>query len=231
MFGASVIKKSTARQYKAMFRMGTERLKRVMSGCFAKGYLIDEGSTFHVAKIKDARAQNMIVELPLSWGKQSDKRSAITINEAKDYIRKVVAYDKFDKKDAIENALKATANPKTLKSYKKAKRLCSRISNNPVLSGNYRGTSMGRIAATMNTYKAKARKLTRQMVSDGWMLNSPVTVKTNIKIERFSQDALNFTKAMGCAGSFFRLGHDIFCRVANIYTLVGDSKLRYMRAI
>lgn len=230
MFGSSVIRKTTAREYKRMFRMGTQRFNRIMSDCIAKGYITEQVNSFKVGRIKQAKAQNMVIELAMVWGR-GDKRSAITLNEAKDYIRKVVAYDKFDKKDAIENALKAKANPKNLKSYKKALRLCSRISHNSALDGKLRGTSMSRIAATMGTYKAKARKLSRQMVADGWLSNSPITIKTGFRLEQFSQYALAYVKQLGWHGSYFRVGHDIFCRVANIYKLEGDSKLRYLRSI
>ena len=213
-----------------MFRMGTARINRIMSACIAKGYIVDCGSSLRVGKIKDAKAQNMIIELPLSWG-ADNKRTMATLNEIKDYIRKVVAYEKFAKKDAIENALKAKANPKGLKSYRKAQRLCSRISNNPALNGKLRGTSMSRVALNMNTYKAKARRLMRQMVADGWLSNTPITIKTGFRLKQFSEYALALTKRMGWCGSYFRLGHDIFCRVANIYRLQGDSKLRYLRSV
>lgn len=225
MFGASVMNKTTAREYKHMFRMGTQRFNRVLSGCIDRGLITEGADSYKICKIKEAKTQNMVVELPYCWGTGS-KRSVITLNEAKDYIRKVVAYDKFDKKDAIENALRVKANPKTQKSYRKAQSLCSRISHNSALTGKRRGTSMSRIASTMNTYKAKARKLTRQMVADGWMSNAPVTIKTDFKLEQFSSYALPYIKQYGWLGSYFHLGYDIYCRVANIYTLQGDSKHR-----
>ncbi len=231
MFGCSIMTKTTARNYKRMFRMGTERFSRILGNCIERGYVTDCGNHFLFNPIKEAKAQNAVIELPRAWGRGNDKRSAVTLNQAKDYIRKIVQYDKLDKKDVIENALKAKADPKTVKSYRKAQRLCSRISNNPVLRGRLRGTSMARVAKNMNTYKAKARKLMREMVADGWISNTPVTVKTDFKLSQFSAVALKLTKRMGWHGSYFRLGHDIFCRVANIYSLQGDSKLRYFHAV
>lgn len=231
LFGCSVMNKSTARAYKYMFRMGTQRFKRIFNDCVKRGMVVDRGGKFFFTPIKEAKAQNAVVELPRAWGKGGDKRSAISLNEAKDYIRKVVQYDKLEKKAAIENALKAKADPKTLKSYKKADRLCSRISNNPALHGKLRGTSMARVALNMRTYKAKARKLMREMVADGWLDNTPVCIKTGFKLPQFSEVALGLTKRMGWHGSYFRHDYDIYCRVANIYTLVGDSKLRYLRSI
>lgn len=231
MFGCSVMVKTTAREYKKMFRMGTQRFNRILGNCLERGMVIDCGSFYKFRPIKEAKAMNAAIELDMAWGRTCEKRSAITLNQAKDYIRKVVQYDKLDKKDAIENALKAKAGAKSVKTYKKAQRLCSRISNNPVFDGKLRGTSMSRVASNMNTYKAKARKLMREMVSDGWLTNTPVTVKTDFKLSQFSAVALDFTKQMGWFGSYFRLGQDIFCRVANIYSIAGTSRLRYLRSI
>ncbi len=231
MFGCSIMTKTTARNYKRMFRMGTERFSRILGNCIKRGYVTDRGTHYFFNPIKEAKAQNAVIELPRAWGRGNEKRSAITLNQAKDYIRKIVQYDKIDKKGAIENALKAKADTKTLKSYRKAQRLCSRISNKPVLRGRIRGTSMTRVAKNMNTYKAKARKLMREMVADGWIFNTPVTIKTNFRMSQLSEVALKLIKRMGWHGSYFRLGHDIFCRVANIYSLLDGSKLRYFRAI
>lgn len=230
LFGCSVMKKTSIRNYKEMFRMGVDRFKRILANCVERGYIDDCGGFYRFNAIKEAKAQNFALNLPTSWGKGSDKHSKVTLNQVKDCIRKVVEYDKLDKKDSIENALRLNADPKTYKSYRKAKKLCSRISHNSVLDGKLRGTSMARIAKNMNTYKAKARKLMREMTADGWINNRPVIIKTGFKSEQFSQYALSLTKEMGWHGSYFRIGHDIFCRVANIYSMVGDSRLRYLCA-
>ncbi len=231
MFGCSVMIKTSVRNFKSMFRMGVERFKRILSNCIVRGYITDCGSHYSFNPIKEAKAQNALVSLPNVWGKKGDKRSAVTLNQVKDYIRKVVEYDKLDKKDSIENALNTKANPTTHKAYKKAQKLCRRISHNSVLEGKLRGTSMARVAKNMNTYKAKARKLMKEMVRDGWIDNRPVTIRTNFKPEQFSKHALALTKEMGWHGSYFCLGRTIFCRVANIYSVVGDSRQRYFHSI
>lgn len=231
MFGCSVMIKVSVRNYKYMFRMGVERFKRILSKCIVRGYITDCGNHYRFNAIKQAKAQNALVSLPNVWGRKGEKRSAVTLNQVKDYIRKVVEYDKLDKKDSIENALKTKADPKTMVSYRKALKLCRRISHNSVLEGRLRGTSMARVAKNMNTYKAKARRLMREMVADGWISNRPVTIKTNFKPEQFSRYALALTKEMGWHGSYFCLGRSIFCKVANIYSVVGDTRLRFLRAI
>ena len=231
IFGCSIMIKTSVRDYKYMFRMGVERFKRILSNCLMRGYITDCGDRYRFNAIKEAKAQNALVSLPNVWDRRDDKRSAVTLNQVKDYIRKVVEYDKLDKKDSIENALRAKANPATLKVYRKAKKLCSRISHNSVLTGKLRGTSMARVANNMNTYKAKARRLMREMVADGWISNRPVTIKTNFKPEQFSRHALTLTKEMGWHGSYFCLGRSIFCKVANIYSVIGDTRLRFLRTI
>lgn len=231
MFGCSVMIKTSVRDYKYMFRMGVERFKRILSNCLQRGYVTDCGSHYRFNAIKEAKAQNAIVSLPDAWGRKGDKRSAVTLNQVKDYIRKVVEYDKLDKKESIENALKAKADPKTYKSYRKAQKLCRRISHNSVLEGQLRGTSMARVAKNMNTYKAKARKLMREMVADRWISNRPVTIKTKFRPEQFSKHALTLTKEMGWHGSYFCLGRSIYCKVANIYSIAGDTRLRFLRVI
>lgn len=84
-----------------MFRMGTERFRRILGNCIARGYVIDSGSHYPFAPVKEAKAQNFRVDLKLAWGKGDEKRSAVTLNQVKDYIRKIVQYDKLYKKDAI----------------------------------------------------------------------------------------------------------------------------------
>lgn len=229
LFGCSVMVKSTARQYKYMFRMGTARFNRIFRDCLNRGYITDCGNHYIFVPIKAQKAQNMVVELPNAWGRNKDKRSAITLNQAKDYIRKVAQYDKFAKKAVVENVSTTMANPKSRKAYRRAQKISKRISHNAFFDGLRRGTSMSRVARNMNTYKAKARKLVREMVSDGWITNKPVTIKTDFAESQFTPQALiMLNREYGWCGSYFHLGHDIFCRVANIYELNDVSKLRFL---
>ena len=229
MFGCSVMKKATARQYKAMFRMGIARFKRILGNCLTRGYITEYDNHYKINPVKEEYFQNMIVELPLAWGHRDEKTTAVSLNRIKDFIRKVVQYHKFTQKEAIENALEAKANPKTYNQYRRANRLCSRISNNPSLSGKFRGTSIARVAKNTGVGRQKARRLLKEMVANGWLNNHPVNFKAPFPLEQFNQKALLPLKEMGWFGSYYRLGNDIYCRAANIYTVNGNSRLKFLR--
>lgn len=225
LFGCSVMQKTTARRYKYMFRMGYERFTRLLSGCISRGLVIEYGSFYRFAAVKDFNAMNMRIELPKAWGKSLKKRSAIKITQVKDYIRKVVQYDLFEKKASIDNALKSQNNPRNLRAYKKSQRLLARISHNSTLTGNFRGTSVARVAANMHTDAQKARKLLREMEASGWLSHRAVIFDTGYNASQFTPYTLQLVKEFGWKGSYFRVGEKIYCQAANVYALEGESML------
>lgn len=230
MFGSSVIRKRTAREFKELFGMGYTRFSRIFRNSLSKGYLTDMGGYYMVAPVKDSKAYNFPIQMNVSFG---GGRTKINLNKVKDEIRKVAEYNNLSIKETIADANVKANNPKNLREYRRARKVVMRAVSQPRLtekfSGDLRGTSMSKIARTMSCSKRKARRLIGDMIYQGLIDCTPKTIETDFLPEQFTARWLDLLKEMGWYGSYFRLGDKVCCRVMNIYEIKGLNRLKYLR--
>lgn len=240
MFGCSVMRKATAREYKSMFHLGTERFKRVLNKAIDEGYVRETPNGYIFSRIR-AKGANMPLEFARAWGKNK-KSSPVKILEVMDFIRKVVQYDLICKKARIDDAVRRCNNPSDLREYRKAEKLLKRTSHKSL---DYRlgGISIKRMEANMHTYRHKASRLVREMEADGWIsvtrnaytpiFADPDSVENPIIVKREELTLLQIHQSdlRGDAkyGYYFWQGGQhgsIMWRTPNFYRPLGEQKIR-----
>jgi len=107
--------------------MGSDRLKRIVSFCKEHGMLYFENDTMHIGRI--FKEGGNIYKFKIRHMKRNGKelRFFLSLANVKDMLRRAVVANHINKVENIRQTSSLTINPKSLKEYKKGRKLVRRL--------------------------------------------------------------------------------------------------------
>lgn len=192
-YSSSVIHKADIRTIRSTFGIGTEKASKVLKNALEYGYLKEYGKYYVAEKIK-SEYNNIDIEV--------DK---ITLKTVSKELKKLTILNHISNNEKVNSLKEKASNPKSLKEYKKAKRLLDKWNVNKFDTDG--GLSYTAIAKKANVSIRTAIKYIKELVETGKLK------KQTFKIEFFNPEFIKSDK------NIFEYKGILFYQQSNRYTL------------
>jgi Fic family protein len=192
-FSSSVLHKSDIRHLKALFGIGTDKASKVLKNALKYGYVKEYGKYYVAVKLK-AEYNNCQIEI-----------QNITLKTVSKELIKLTICNHIGINEKVTSLKQKASNPKTLREYKTAKRLCDKWNvNNFETDG---GLSYSAIAKKANVSIRTAILYIKELVESGKIK------KKTFKLEFFNPNFIKSDK------NIFESKNILFYQPTNKYYL------------
>lgn len=220
-FVNSLIQDANVRRLKAMFRIGSDRLARILRTCEELG-LVErrpDGSLFF-NKLPNGEANGYKYVFKISYEKREKENSdnivlSLKLNQGVDMLRKAATENYIRTLESIRKNIEVTKAPTNATALKRAKKRCRGLLCNDCQFN----VSNRRLSSVAKCSVSKLRQLKREMIGEKQIergfCNTRICALDKMNISAYRKYVED---------KFVFLGHDgnIYRHEANIYSYVGD---------
>lgn len=232
-FQNSIVYHRSIRDMKAFFKVGQDKLQRMISNGIKLGYLENANGMLFAKTLKEHKRINMTLCMPYkTYSISNSDTTEFTIKSIEKALKELIIIQHISKGEFVENTRQqlAKANESdshvSLRQYKKIVKLASRMnlkSESKKVCNCFSMTSLSKVA---NCSKSKARKLINKLVEKGSIKKKHLLIETNIPKESFNRK--EFDKFVGETGMFGYMksrpfGDYLYMQVSNMYNVVFDK--------
>ena len=162
---SSYLKKATAREYKKMFHLSSERFRQLLSGCIERGYCTEQEDGSYLFLPFEKRDKGCkYTRLFNKYDKREKKQKiefAGRLHLVKDALRKAILQGTMLNLDSLRQTYYFSSNPSSVQELKKtkAKRRCLAEKDERCLMSNRRMTQIAKCSPT------KLQNIKREMIA------------------------------------------------------------------
>lgn len=232
-FQNSIVYHKSIRDMKAFFKVGQDKLQRMISNGIKLGYLESSNGMLFAKTLKEHKRINIALCMPYkTYSMSNSNTTEFTIKSIEKALKELIIIQHISKGEFVENTRQqlAKANESdsnvSLKQYKRISKLASRMNLNKESKRACNCFSMTTLSNIANCSKSKARKLINKLVEKGSIKKKYVLIETNIPKESFNRNTFN--KFVGETGMFGYMksrpfSDYLYMQVSNMYNVVFDK--------